>query len=73
MECRSWLTGILLMQKGEKDTYPFKAFLSFQDSWHAYAPATLLMHCSQREKVEEGCVDQSGDAGSRLFLSLSDQ
>jgi hypothetical protein len=29
--------GILLMQKGEKDTYPFKAFLSFQDSWHAYA------------------------------------
>lgn len=29
--------GILLMQKGEKDAYPFKAFLSFQDSWHAYA------------------------------------
>jgi hypothetical protein len=29
--------GILLMQKGDTDKYPFNAFLSFQNTWHAYA------------------------------------
>jgi hypothetical protein len=28
--------GILLMQKGEADQYPFKVILSFQNTWHAY-------------------------------------
>jgi len=28
--------GILLMQKGEINSYPFRAFLSWQNTWHAY-------------------------------------
>jgi hypothetical protein len=28
--------GMIFMQKGEADTYPYKAFLSWQNTWHAY-------------------------------------
>jgi hypothetical protein len=52
--------GILLMQKGDATTYPFKAFLSFQNTWHAFASDAAYAMLVAGKKLQKETWVQSG-------------
>ena len=51
--------GILLMQKGETDKYPFKAFLSWQNTWHAYGSDAAYAMLKAGKKLKKDAWVQS--------------